>query len=101
MGATGRRTRRQKRARGVGLQVPTGTWGSGRGKQDSEHRGGRWRPAGVDACPGGQAVQDWKRGENRVQRSVQLSLRVTDGGGVGARRVKKKDPENSWTVGRG
>ena len=40
----------------------TGTWGSGQGRQDIDRRDGKWRPKGVDAFPGGQAVQDRKRG---------------------------------------
>ena len=39
-GATGRGGRRQKRARGVGLQGPTGNWGAGRGRKYSECRTG-------------------------------------------------------------
>ena len=42
----------------------------------------------MDACPCGQAVQDHKRGENRVQIAVKLSQRVEDGEGVGAWRGK-------------
>ena len=41
----------------------------------------------VEADRSGQEVQDQKRGENRVQRAVQLSQRVADGEGAGTRRV--------------
>ena len=71
-----------KRARGAGLQGTTGTWGEGRGRQDSERRYMWWRPTGVEACPGGQVVQDRKSGENWAKRAEQLSLRVADGEGV-------------------
>ena len=78
-----------------GLQGPTGTWGEGRGRQYSECRDRRWRQVGVGACPGGQAFQDRKRGDNQVQILVQLSIGVADGERFGTRRVKEKDPENS------
>ena len=55
----------------------------------------------MDACPDGQTFQDRKRGDNRVQRLVQLSLRVADGMGVGKRRVTGNDPENSLNGGTG
>ena len=76
-----------KQACGAGLQGPAGTWGAGRGRQDSEHRDGKWIPEGVDACPGGQAVQEQKREENRVKILVQLSQRVADGEVVRTQRV--------------
>ena len=41
----------------------------------------------MDACPGGQAVQDRKRGYNMVQRAVHIIQRVADGEGVGTRRM--------------
>ena len=85
----------QKRARGAGLQGPTGTWGAGRGRQNSQRRDGRWRSVGVDTCSGGQVFQDRKRGGNQVQRSVQISLGVVDGRGVGTWGVAGNDPENS------
>ena len=77
-GTTGQGTRRQKRARGAGLQGPTGTWGAGRGQKIQHVQDGWWRPAGMDAClvrrsKTGMRVEIW------VQRAVQLSLRVTDG----------------------
>ena len=90
-----------KRAHGVGMQGTTGTWGVVRGRQDIKHRDGQWRPAGVDDCTGGQAVQDWKRGENRVQGEVQLSQRVADGEGIGKRRVTEMIEKIVETVGRG
>ena len=66
-GATGRGTRRQKRARGTGLQGPIGTWGAGRGRQDSECRtGGEGRR---DGSLFGQAVQDRNEGGNWVRKS--------------------------------
>ena len=49
----------------------------------------------MDACPGGQAVQNRKRGENQVQIAVQLSIRVADGEKIGTRRLTGKYPENS------
>ena len=41
----------------------------------------------MDACTGGQAVQDLKRGENRVQIAVHLSQSVAYGEVLGTRRV--------------
>ena len=41
----------------------------------------------MDTWPGGQAVQDRKRGANRVKRAGQLSQRVADGEVVGKRMV--------------
>ena len=55
----------------------------------------------MDACPGGQAVQEWKRGKKRLQRAVHLSLRVVDGEVVRTLRVTGKYIENSETVGWG
>ena len=89
-GTTGWGKKRQKRACVSGLQGPTWTWGAGRGRKDNECGDKWWRPAGVHSCPGGKAVQDSKRGENRVQRAVQLSLRVADGEGVRKRRMTGK-----------
>ena len=40
-GTTGLGKRRPKRARGAGLQGPTGNWGEGRGRQESERRDGQ------------------------------------------------------------
>ena len=45
---------------------------------------------GVDPCTGGQSVQDWKRRDNRVQRAVQITLRVKGGEGFRAREVTGK-----------
>ena len=53
--------RREKQARGVGLQGPIGTWGAGRGRKDSDIRDGRWGITGVGAFPGGQVIQDHNR----------------------------------------
>ena len=40
-------------------------------RQDKERRDGRWRPAGVDACPCGQAIQYRKRrGRNGCKKSI-------------------------------
>ena len=58
-----------------------GTWGADQGRQYSKRRDRRWRLAGVDACPGGQAVQYCKRGGYQVQRTVKISLRVAHRGG--------------------
>ena len=75
--------RRQKQAPGAGLQGPRGTWGLGRGWQDSERRGGRWRPEGVDACPGGQAIQDRKRrGRIRYKNSGVAQSKGVGWGGI-------------------
>ena len=57
-----------------------------------------WRPVGVDPCPGGQVVQDRKRGENRVQRAVQLRLMVADGEGVGTQWMAWKIQKTVETV---
>ena len=65
---------------GVRLKGPTGTWGAGRGRQDSERRDEKWRPAGVDTCTGGQAIHYRKRGDSRVHRVEQLSLRMVERG---------------------
>ena len=46
----------------------------------------------MDPFLGRQAVQDRKRGENRVQRAVWPSIRVADGEGVVTRKVTVKDP---------
>ena len=52
-------TRKGKRlhnwAHGAGLQGASGTWGAGRGQQESKRRYGRWRPAEVDACVASQS----------------------------------------------
>ena len=85
--------RRQKQARGVGLQGPRGTWGAGRGWKDSERRDGRWRLEGVDACPGGKAIQDQKRrGRIRYKKSGVCRSIAFQWGGLGMRRVTGKDP---------
>ena len=57
---TGRGTRWQKQARGAGLQGPTGTWGVGQGRQDSNCRmgGGVW----WDGSLFGKAAQDRNEG---------------------------------------
>ena len=73
--------RRQKQAPGAGLQGPRGTWGLGRGWQDSERRGGRWRPERVDACPGRQAIQDRKI--MRVIGYINIYVDQFQGGGSG------------------
>ena len=60
MGSTGMETRQQKRARGVGLQGPTGTWGAGQGRQDS-----KCRTVSVGRRDGslfGQVIQDRNEG---------------------------------------
>ena len=44
----------------------------------------------MDPCLGKQAIQDRKRGDNQVKRSVKISLRVTDGEGVRTRGVTGK-----------
>ena len=49
-----------------GFRGQEGHWGLGQGWQDREQRDGRWSPAGVDVCPGGQAIQDRKRRVRRV-----------------------------------
>ena len=41
----------------------------------------------MDACTGGQAVQHRKRGENWVQRAVQISQRVAGEEVVGTQRM--------------
>ena len=52
----------------------------------------------MDPCPGGQTVQDRKRGENRVKILVQLSLRVEDGEIFRAQRVTGKIQKTVETV---
>ena len=47
-------------------------------------------PEVVYPCPGGQGVQDHKRGKNRVQIAVHISLRVVDGEGVRTQRMTGK-----------
>ena len=44
----------------------------------------------MDPSPGGHAVQDQNRGDNRLQIAVQLSLRVKDGDRVRTHRVTGK-----------
>ena len=80
----------QKHARGVGLQGPRGTWGAGQGQKDSDRRDGWWRPGGVDACPGGQAIQDRKR--SWVIGCKKISAAQLKGGGWG----RGKDAEGDW-----
>ena len=59
----------------AGMQGLIGTWGAGKGKKDSNHRSGRWMPAGVDACKGGHAIQDLKRrGGNWVHKDWCISV---------------------------
>ena len=99
-GATGRGTRRQKRARGVRLQEPKGDWGVGRGSQDRNLREGSGYQR--DGILSGQAVQDQNEGGKvgaKERCSSVLELRM--GGGVSTWRVKGIDPENSRTLGRG
>ena len=55
----------------------------------------------MDPCTGGQAVQDRKRGENWVQRAVQISLKVEGGEGVRTQRVTGKIQKTVETVVRG
>ena len=55
----------------------------------------------MDPCPGGQAVQDRKRGENWVQRAVRLSPRVADREGVRTQRVTGKTRKTVETVVQG
>ena len=55
----------------------------------------------MDPCLGKQAVQDQKRGENRMQRAVQLNQRVADGEEVGTWRVTGMIQETVGTVGQG
>ena len=62
MGATRWGTRQKKRDCGAGLQGPTGNWGVGCGRQESECKNGWWGPEGVEYFPGGQVVQDFNRG---------------------------------------
>ena len=86
MGKTGRGKGRRKGLMARELQEPTGTWIAGRGQQYSKRRDEQWMPAGVDPFPGEQAVQDRNRENNRVQREMQLSIKVADGeGGLGHR----------------
>ena len=86
--------RRQTRDRGARLNRPTGTWGAGQGRQDSECRtGGRGRKGGILF---GQAVQDWNKGGKlgaKDQCTLVSGWRMV--GGVSTRRVKGEDPENS------
>ena len=63
------------------MQGLIGTWGAGKGKKDSEHRGGRWMPAGVDACKGGHAIQDLKR--RGVIGCIKIGVSQYQGGGYG------------------
>ena len=90
----------QKRDRGEGVKGPTGTWGAGRGQQESECRtgGGSRR----DGSFFGQAVQDRKDGGKLGVKEWCSSVsgwRMR--GVVSTRRVKGTDPENGQTVGRG
>ena len=55
----------------------------------------------MNACTGEKAVQEWKRGDNQVQRVVQISQRVADGEGVRTRRVTGMIQKTIGTVGRG
>ena len=66
-------------ARGVGLQGSRGNWVSVRLIQAREHRDGKWRPAGVEACPYGQEIQDLKR--SRVIRYIKSGVAQSQGGG--------------------
>ena len=55
----------------------------------------------MGACPGVQLVQYWNRGDNWVQRAVQISERAADGKRFGTQRGTGKDPENSEMVVQG
>ena len=55
----------------------------------------------MDPCPGRQTVQDQKMGDNQVQRSVQLSLRVADGEEVRTLRVTEDIQKTVETVVQG
>ena len=63
------------------FQLTRGTWGADRGQQDIELRDGRWSPAGVDACPGGQAIQDRKR--RRGIGCIKSGVAQSQGSGYG------------------
>ena len=81
--------RQYKRPHGAWLQGQTGTWGAVQGRQGSERRDGQWRQEVVDPFPGEHEFQDQNMGDNQVQKAVQLSLRVTDGGNWAAGRGQK------------
>ena len=50
-----------------------GTWGADQGRQYSKRRDRRWRLAGVDACPGGQAVHTVRGGVSGAKNSEDQS----------------------------
>ena len=66
---------------GARLQGSRGNWGAGRGQHDRKNKDGRWRLVGVDACPGGQAIQDRKR--RRGIGCIKSGVAQSQGGGFG------------------
>ena len=61
---------------------------------------GRWRPAGMDTCLDRRS-NTGMRVENRLQRAVQLSIRMADGRGGWDTEDEGGGSRKSITVGRG
>ena len=66
---------------GTTLQGLRVTLGTGQGRKYIKSRYGRWRPAVVDSCPGGQAIQDRKR--RRGIGCKKSGVAQSQGGGSG------------------